>query len=87
MIYGIIVSSVYMNFYRNYVFAGFFGGLDCYVLWKTIMTRKLFDNMMDVACFTSIICVPIAAIQMFLVSWGNSSRPTVKRLLTLIITA
>ena len=29
------------------------------------MTRKLFDNMMDVACFTSIICVPIAAIQMF----------------------
>lgn len=65
MIYGIIVSSVYMNFTGIMYSLVFLVALIVMFYGKTIMTRKLFDNMMDVACFTSIICVRIAAIQMF----------------------
>lgn len=65
MIYGIIVSGIYANFTGIMYSLVFLVALIVMFYGKTIMTRKLFDNMMDTACFTSVICVPIAAIQMF----------------------
>ncbi len=65
MLYGIIVSSIYANYTGIMYSLVFLAALIVMFYGKTIMTRKLFDNMMDAACFTSVICVPIAAIQMF----------------------
>ena len=67
MIYGIIVSSVYMNITGIMYSLVFLVALIVMFYGKTIMTRSLFDNMMDVACFTSVIC----GNSNVLVSWGN----------------
>lgn len=65
MLYGIVVSSIYSNFTGIMYSLVFLVAVIVMFYGKSIMTRQLFDNMMDIACFTSVICVPIAAIQMF----------------------
>ena len=71
MIYGIIVSSVYMNITGIMYSLVFLVALIVMFYGKTIMTRSLFDNMMDVACFYQCNLRTNCGNSNVLVSWGN----------------
>ena len=69
MVYGAIVSSIYSNLIGVFYALIFLLALLVMFYGKYIMTRDLFDMMMDTACFTSVLCVPVALIQMIWFSW------------------
>ncbi len=76
MVYGAVVSSIYQNIRGILYSLVFLAALIVLFYGKTIMTRSLFDRMMDVACFASVLCMPVAAIQMFWFPWATvDGRP------------
>ena len=69
MLYGVTVSAVYQNVTGILYSLVFLMALIVMFYGKAIMTRRLFEMMLDTACFTSVICVPVAVVQMLWFSW------------------
>jgi len=69
MFYAVVVSCIYANVEGILYSLIFLVALVTMFYGKTIMTYRIFDNMMDLACFTSVICMPIAMIQVFYFPW------------------
>ena len=67
--YSVTVSAVYQNVTGILYSLVFLIALIVMFYGKAIMTRRLFEMMLDTACFTSVICVPVAVVQMFWFSW------------------